>query len=206
MNELADAPRVKTILERASKLLEFKSKAPELIARKVSAYEDPYEEMVIYPTQKSKFFSRESDVILLCLTHKFKYGNWGKIKKALRTETKCRFDHLLLSRTEKELQRRVDILVKGLEKELKDETKKKKKHDKPSDTQKQMEEDIRDGLIDPDEDMDNVDSDSAEEDIGAGAVEESKEEKIDTKTKKKKRDQKEEVIKKELQGHKKTKA
>lgn len=130
VNELADAPRIKAIIEKTSKMLEFKSKAPELIERKVRAYQDPYEEMVIYPTQKSKFFSKESDVILLCLTHKYSYGNWSKIKKALRAESKTRFDHLLLSRTEKELQRRVDILVKGLEKELKDEVKKKKKKDK----------------------------------------------------------------------------
>ena len=129
LDELADATKVKNIVEKTSKMLEFKSKAPELIERKVSAYADPYEEMIIYPTQKSKFFSKDSDVILLCLTHKHKYGNWSKIKKALRTETKCRFDHLLLSRTEKELQRRVDILVKGLEKELKDESKRKNKHD-----------------------------------------------------------------------------
>jgi len=65
MEELSDAKRVKVILEKTSKLLEFKSRAPDLIARKVSAYEDPIEEMVIYPTQKSKFFSKESDVILL---------------------------------------------------------------------------------------------------------------------------------------------
>jgi len=130
MNELADALRVKNILVKTSKLIQFKSKAPELIARKISAYQDPWEEMVIYPTQKSKFFSKESDVILLWLTNQLKYGNWGKIKKALRSETKCRFDHLLLSRTEKELQRRVDILVKGIEKELKDENTKKEINDK----------------------------------------------------------------------------
>jgi len=88
LEELSDCTKIKNILEKTSKLLEFKSRAPELIARKVSAYEDPYEEMVIYPTQKSKFFSKESDVILLCLTHKFKYGNWGKVKRALRSETK----------------------------------------------------------------------------------------------------------------------
>ena len=159
LDELADANKVKGIVERTSKMLEFKSKAPELIARKVSAYQDPYEEMVIYPTQKSKFFSKESDVILLCLTHKHQYGNWKTIKKALRTETKCRFDHLLLSRTEKELQRRVDILVKGLEKELKDESKKKNKFD----SDKQKLQDIEDGLIeDEDADMEQDEEEAKE--------------------------------------------
>jgi SWI/SNF-related matrix-associated actin-dependent regulator of chromatin subfamily A member 5 len=192
MSELSDANRIKSILEKTSKLLEFKSKAPELIARKIKAYEDPYEEMTIYPTQKSKFFSKESDVILLCLTHKYNYGNWAKIKKALRNETKCRFDHLLLSRTEKELQRRVDILVKGLEKELKDESKKKNQCDKPSDLEKQKLEDINDGLIDADEDMEE----DEEEFI--------KEEKAEAKSKKK-REKKAERIKKEAKELKMTK-
>ena len=152
LDELADAQRVKSIIVKTSKMLEFKSKAPDLIARKVSAYEDPYEEMIIYPTQKSKFFSRESDVILLCLTHRYSYGNWATIKNALRKETKWRFDHLLLSRTERELQRRVDVLVKGLEKELKDESKKKCSHDKVFDADKQRQDDINDGLIEGEHD------------------------------------------------------
>ena len=137
--------------------------------------------MVIYPTQKSKFFSKESDVILLCLTHKYNYGNWGKIKRALRQETKCRFDHLLLSRTEKELQRRVDILVKGLEKE-------NQKHA----------EDKSEG----DEDMQA----EYDEENESREVEESKEEIIETipKNKKRRRHQKEEQLQKELAAMKMT--
>jgi SWI/SNF-related matrix-associated actin-dependent regulator of chromatin subfamily A member 5 len=181
IDDLTDAVKIQTIVEKTSKLLEFKIRAPELIERKVSAYEDPYEEMVIYPTQKSKFFSKESDVILLCLTHRYNYGNWGKIKRALRQETKCRFDHLLLSRTEKELQRRVDILVKGLEKE-------NQKHA----------EDKSEG----DEDMQA----EYDEENESREVEESKEEIIETmpKNKKRRRHQKEEQLQKELAAMKMT--
>lgn len=104
-------------MEKASKMLSFKSKAPEIIKKNVMAYENPLDEMIIYATQKSKYFSKDSDIILLCLTHTFGYGNWRDIKKAIRRDSRCRFDHLLLSRNESELQRRVDILVKALEKE-----------------------------------------------------------------------------------------
>ena len=117
INELADADTIKKKIERAEKTLEFKKMAPQLIERKVVAYENPYEEMQIYTTQKSKYFTRESDVVILCLTHKHGYGNWSDIKRALRYESRCRFDHFLLSRNEQELQKRVDLLVKGLEKE-----------------------------------------------------------------------------------------
>jgi len=83
----------------------------------VNAYENPLDEMVIQASQKSKFFSKESDIILLCVTHKVGYGKWAEIKRSLRRDSRCRFDHLFTSRNEQELQRRVDILVKALEKE-----------------------------------------------------------------------------------------
>ena len=76
--------------------------------------------MVINVVQKSKYFSKEADVVLLCLTHEHGYGNWQQIKHALKRDTRCRFDHLFMSRTVQELQKRVDILVKSLEKEIYD--------------------------------------------------------------------------------------
>jgi hypothetical protein len=51
------------------------------------------------------------------LTDKLGYGKWREIKKAIRRDSRCRYDHLFLSRNESELSRRVDILVKALEKE-----------------------------------------------------------------------------------------
>jgi hypothetical protein len=69
----------------------------------VLAYENPLDEMVIYSTQKSKYFSKESDIILLCLAHKHGYGKWKDIKKAIRRDSRCMFDHLFLSRNENEL-------------------------------------------------------------------------------------------------------
>jgi len=55
--------------------------------------------------------------VLLVNTHEQGYGNWAAIKYAMRRDLRCRFDHMLMSRTEQELAKRVDILVKSLEKE-----------------------------------------------------------------------------------------
>lgn len=117
LETLTDAEKIKKNIEKAEKTLSFKQKAPEIIKTKVMAYENPLDEMVIYSTQKSKYFSKESDIILLCLTNRFGYGKWKDIKKGIRRDSRCRFDHLFLSRNEQELSRRVDILVKALEKE-----------------------------------------------------------------------------------------
>lgn len=70
-----------------------------------------------HATQKSKFFCRESDILLICLAEKYGYGNWVEIKKAIKREQRCRFDHLLISRNEEELKKRIVYLVQSLEKE-----------------------------------------------------------------------------------------
>jgi uncharacterized protein (DUF952 family) len=73
--------------------------------------------MIINYAQKSKYFSKEADIVLLCITNEQGYGNWSQIKYAIRRDTRVRFDHLFMSRNESELQKRVDLLVKALEKE-----------------------------------------------------------------------------------------
>jgi len=77
-----------------------------------------------FATQKSKFFSKETDIILLCLADKYGYGNWQDIKKALRREQRCRFEHIFISRSEEELKKRIIYLVQSLEKEQEEAEKK----------------------------------------------------------------------------------
>ena len=100
MNELADYERILKNIQNTAKQLEYKKLAPNLIHFKVSSCQNPEEEIKLQKTQKSKYFSPEADIILLILTDKFQYGEWSKIKNALRCHSKCRFDHLLISRNE----------------------------------------------------------------------------------------------------------
>jgi SWI/SNF-related matrix-associated actin-dependent regulator of chromatin subfamily A member 5 len=102
-----------------------------IIKEKVQAYDNPIDEMTLHSsTQKSKYFSKDSDILLLMLTDQIGYGKWREIKQALRRDMRSRFDHLFLSRSEIELQRRVDTLIKGIEKE---ESKQEKKQILPFD-------------------------------------------------------------------------
>jgi hypothetical protein len=64
---------------------------------------------------------------LLCLADKYGYGNWGDIKKALRREQRCRFEHIFISRSEEELKKRIIYLVQTLEKEQEEAEKKPEK-------------------------------------------------------------------------------
>ena len=118
IDTLADAEKIRKNMEKADKIIQFKKKAPLIIRKKVLAYENPSDDMLLHQsTQKSKYFSKESDILLLCITDKIGYGKWREIQQAIRRDLRSRFDHLFLSRSELDLQRRVDILVKGLEKE-----------------------------------------------------------------------------------------
>ena len=122
VDTLNEAAKIKKVLERCTGIHNFKKSAPLLIKTKVTAVERPLDEMVINPIQKSKYFSKEAEIVLLCLTHEHGYGNWTEIKHAIRRDPRVRFDHLLMSRSEVELQRRVDILVKTIEKEIEQES------------------------------------------------------------------------------------
>ena len=124
IDSLVDSDKIRKNMEKADKVIQFKNRAPSIIRSKIEGYENPLEQMQIMATQKSKYFTKDSDILLLCITDKVGYGKWKEIKRAIRRDLRCRFDHLFLSRTEQELQRRVDILVKALEKE--EETSKKR--------------------------------------------------------------------------------
>ena len=105
MIELQDYERILKNIQNTAKQLEYKKLAPNLIHTKVQSCQNPEEEMKLQKTQKSKYFSPEADILLLIITDKYQYGEWTKIKGALRSHPKCRFDHLLISRNEQELQR-----------------------------------------------------------------------------------------------------
>ena len=121
---LTDYAKIKKNLDKAENNHDFKKSAPRLIMQKVVGYDRPVEEMKLDVVQKSKYFSKEADIVLLCLTHEHGYGNWSAIKNAVRRDTRTRFDHLFMSRSEQELSKRVDILVKSLIAELNTENKK----------------------------------------------------------------------------------
>ena len=112
IDSLNDRDKIRAKINKAQKNVNFNLKAPELIRNKISQYENAYEEMnFTYATQKSKYFNRESDIHLICLTGKLGYGNWTKIKNAVRRDTRCRLDHLFISRSEEELKKRIVYLV-----------------------------------------------------------------------------------------------
>lgn len=58
---------------------------------------------------------------MLFLTDKIGYGKWAEIKKAIKRDVRCRFDHLFMSRAEDDLKKRTIYLVQCIEKELEED-------------------------------------------------------------------------------------
>lgn len=118
VDQLNDAEKIKNRINKAQQNVHFNMRAPGIIKKKLASCNDPWEDISLpFATQKSKYFSKESDVILIILTDKLGYGNWTEIKRAIRRETRCKMDHLVTSRNEEEIKKRVIYLVQCLEKE-----------------------------------------------------------------------------------------
>lgn len=88
------------------------------IRSKVSRYEDAWKELdVVYAHNRSKTFIDEEDRWLVCMTNKLGYGKWEDIKFEARKAWQFRFNWWFKSRTPVELKRRVDVLVRLIERE-----------------------------------------------------------------------------------------
>lgn len=70
-----------------------------------------------YGAQKGKLFNEEEDRFLICMTHQLGYGRWEALREEVRKCWLFRFDWFIKTRSPLELQRRVDVLIRLIEKE-----------------------------------------------------------------------------------------
>ena len=109
---------IKTI-ERGESRIQRNQDIMSALARKVSKYKNPVNELKIhYGPNKGKAFTEEEDRYLVCAVHELGYGRWEELKSEIRRTWRFRFDWFLKSRSPNELQRRTDTLIRLIEKEL----------------------------------------------------------------------------------------
>lgn len=109
----------------------------EALESKTSRYKNSWKELkIVYGQNKGKAYTEEEDQFLVCMTHQLGYGNWEELKNEIRKAWQFRFDWFIKSRTTQELNRRVDTLIRLIEKEnqeieeMEGETKKRKRSEK----------------------------------------------------------------------------
>jgi len=126
-------------VERGEAKIQRIADIEKLLSKKVGMYANPWKELEInYGSSKSAkgTFLPEEDQFLICLTNELGYGNWSDIKTEMRSAFQFKFDWWLKSRTPLEINRRVDILIRLIEKEMRPRkaslTKASEKERKPS--------------------------------------------------------------------------
>jgi SWI/SNF-related matrix-associated actin-dependent regulator of chromatin subfamily A member 5 len=62
-------------------------------------------------------YLEDEDQFLVCMTHELGYGEWDALKDEVRRAWQFRFDWFIKSRSAAELGRRVDVLIRIIEKE-----------------------------------------------------------------------------------------
>jgi len=121
IDEFSDGQRIMKNIEKKERMEKQKQQSSMLIAKKCKGIGDgEYEEIKIaFPTNNHQSeYTYEEDQYLIYITNKYGYGNWDKIMKKIKTSEDLLFNYFLKSRNKIEIQKRIDYLVKIIEKEL----------------------------------------------------------------------------------------
>ena len=121
IDTLPEGQRILKNIERKEKAERQKNHNSRLIEKKCENLEkDEYESIKINfpPGNHQSEFTYEDDQYLIYVTNKYGYGNWDDIMRDLKTSEDLLFNYYLKSRNKAEIQKRVDYLVKLIEREL----------------------------------------------------------------------------------------
>jgi SWI/SNF-related matrix-associated actin-dependent regulator of chromatin subfamily A member 5 len=121
VGQLANSDRIVKGIEVGEAKLQRQSDVVRAVERKLEQYANPARDLrLAYGGGKGKTYTEEEDRFLLCSLPSVGYGNWDQMKAAVRKHWLFRFDWFFKSRTPAELGRRVDALVRLIEKEQAD--------------------------------------------------------------------------------------
>ena len=116
--EIADYDRIIKKIEAGEDKIHRRLEIERILKGKVSQSKDPFNQLKLnYGQNKGKAFNEEEDRYMICMTEKLGYGNWEDLKAEIRAAWQFRFDWFIKSRTPTELGRRVDTLIRLVEKE-----------------------------------------------------------------------------------------
>ncbi len=110
---------IQKAIERRQKERENMKRIEVLIGRKIMAYENPRKELAFkyVKYERENQYTKSDDSALLYFTHKNKYGNWSGIRFDILHDALLRFNYFLKTRNNEELKKRIDYLIKSVERE-----------------------------------------------------------------------------------------
>jgi len=116
--EIENHDRIMKKIEAGEARIQRKIEISWALSSKVGRSKNPWLTLrVPYGTQKGKLFTEEEDRFLICMTNKLGYGNWEELREEVRKCWLFRFDWFIKTRSADELKKRVDLLIRLIEKE-----------------------------------------------------------------------------------------
>ena len=115
--ELDNYEKVIERIEHGEEKILRRQEVTEALDKIVARTKNPWQCLTLpYNTNRGKAFTEEEDRFLVCATQRLGYGNWDLLQLEIRKAWQFRFDWFLKSRTPAELARRVDSLIRMVEK------------------------------------------------------------------------------------------
>ncbi|GMH56592.1 hypothetical protein TrST_g9056 [Triparma strigata] len=118
--------RVQRQIVKGSENLKQQHVLTQQLKEFMAEYENPRDEMVF---GRGTEMYGEMDRSLIYSTNKHGYGNWDAIRRDILKDDKLVFNHTLQAITEREMTKRVDYRLKGIERDLNNARAAKKKSD-----------------------------------------------------------------------------
>ncbi|EAR99498.2 SNF2 family amine-terminal protein (macronuclear) [Tetrahymena thermophila SB210] len=121
IDTISEKDKIIKNIERGEQILKQKLVMSDLLKERCKIYQNVKEEFefnsAIYNKSKSKFYTTENDKFLIYASYQMGYCNWPVIIKEIKTNPMFQFDHFFKSRSEYELNKRLQSLLKVVEKE-----------------------------------------------------------------------------------------
>jgi SWI/SNF-related matrix-associated actin-dependent regulator of chromatin subfamily A member 5 len=120
-SELNDWKRIDDRIQKGEDKIARIAEIEKLIKTKVKSYKNPWYSLKFdYGSSRGKSFTEDEDRWLICTVNEIGYGKWAEMRLRIRVAWQFRFDWWIKSRNSTEIQRRVDALVRIIERENKD--------------------------------------------------------------------------------------
>jgi len=110
---------IQKAIEKKQKERDNMRRIEVLIGRKITAYENPRREMTFkyVKYERESQYTKAEDAALMFFTHKNKYGNWSGIRFDILHDALLRFNFFIKTRNNEELKKRIDYLIRSVERE-----------------------------------------------------------------------------------------
>jgi len=115
--EVPEYERIICNIEKGESKIKKRENRINLLKLKIESSKEPWSLETNYSSNKGKVYTKEEDIFLLLTTYQMGYGEWDKVREHIQECWQQKMAWFLKSRTPLELSRRVDQLIRLLEKD-----------------------------------------------------------------------------------------